>query len=194
MIETSVTNLRSFQIWQNSEDLDLAWIKERLQKPEETPQMLMGRAFHRAIERATESSAVLTADGYSFDILCDAELTLPNLREASLSKDYGGLLVKARVDGIWGKVVSELKTTENQFDAENYVESCQWRFYLDMTDADRLDWHIFQMTELKNKHVEVWGHHYMKQFRYPDLHRDCAELAREYLEMAERGFLNGPTT
>jgi hypothetical protein len=125
----------------------------------------------------------------------DAEIAMPALREASLSQDYDGLLVKGRVDGITGKLVTDLKATE-QFDAERYVDGLQWRFYLDMTGADRFDWHVFQIYQDGDPATDgflyaVRGYHKLTQYRYAGMHEDCLRWAREYREFADR-FLPTP--
>jgi hypothetical protein len=194
MIETSVTNVNLYRTWKQEEGLDVGWLLTKILVREQTPKMVAGEAFHNAIEEAQESEHYsLGAMGYVFQFLCDAELALPTLREVSMSKEYDGLLVKGRVDAIDAKIVSDLKTTE-QFEPERYLDGLQWRFYLDMTEADRFDWHVFQMRETTSKYCdhlcEVFGYHTLTQYRYDGMHEECLKWAREYREFAEN-FLVG---
>jgi hypothetical protein len=190
MLETSVSNLNLYKIWKEQEDLDVGWLLTKILVREQTDKMKAGEAFHKALESTLETDHYsVSAMGYTFQFLVDAEMALPRLREASLSQDYAGLLVKGRVDGITGKLVTDLKTTE-QFDAERYVDGLQWRYYLDMTGADRFDWHVFQMSEAKSPGTdvvyEVYGYHKLTQYRYAGMHEDCVKWAREYRDFAER--------
>jgi hypothetical protein len=177
-------------MWKEQEDLDVGWLLNRLLVREQTDKMKAGEAFHKALENAPDSEHYsLSAMGYTFSFLCDAEIALPRLRECSVSQDYEGLRVKGRVDLIDGKTVSDIKTTEYA-DLERYMEGLQWRFYLDMTGADRFDWHVFQMREVATKEAdrlcEVFGYHKLTQYRYASIHEDCLEAAREYREFAEK--------
>lgn len=191
MLETSVSNVNLYKTWSEEEGLDVGWLLTKILVREQTDKMKAGEAFHKAVELALETEHYsVSAMGYTFHFLCDAELSLPKLREASLSQDYDGLLVKGRVDGISGKLVTDLKTTE-QFDAERYVDGLQWRFYLDMTGADRFDWHVFQMKDAtqpadENLVYEVYGYHKLTQYRYAGMHEDCLRWAGRYKDFAER--------
>jgi hypothetical protein len=197
-MEASVTNIELYRIWKSQEDLGLDWIVARLTAPEATEKMKAGKAFHAALEKAQETEHYsVSANGYAFSFLCDAEMALPQMRECSVTKNYAGLLVKGRVDGIYGKAVSDIKTTED-VDLDRYMESLQWRYYLDMTDADRFDWHIFQMREVRSNDptrlYEVFGYHKLTQYRYVNLAYDCLKAAQEYKEFAEIHLRPSPET
>lgn len=189
-METSVSNIETYRIWKAAEDLDISWLIQRLTVREQTAKMKAGEAFHKALEKALETEHyAVSAMGHSFSFLCDAEISLPKLRECSISKDYDGLLVRARVDAISGRTVTDIKTTED-VDFDRYMESYQWRFYLDITGADRFEWPIFQMREVPSDDAticfDVFGFHKLIQYRYDGLHEDCVRAAQEYKEFAER--------
>lgn len=187
MITATVSNLDLYRTWAEMEGVDPNWLVEKLASKEQTEKMAAGVAFHKAMENLPSEGdfGVLTADGYRFDILCDVSMELPKLREMSLTGEYGGLWVRGRVDGCKGKVINDFKTT-GQFDPERYMESFTWRFYLDLSDADRFDYHVFVTSEKAEKHYEVYQYHKLSQFRYPGLHKDCLEVALEYERFAER--------
>src|ERR1700704_282988 len=95
MLEASVTNVNLYKIWKEEEGLDVGWLLNKILVREQTEKMKAGEAFHRALEVALETEHyTLSAMGYTFTFLCDAELALPYLRECSMSKEYDGLLVK----------------------------------------------------------------------------------------------------
>lgn len=184
--EASVSNIGLFRTWKEEEGLDVGWMLNKLQAREQTEPMKAGEAFHKAIELAGDSDHyTLMAMDYRFDILCEVDLQLPALREVPMTRQYGHLLVKGRVDALEGRLVSEIKTTE-QFDADRYMGSYQWRFYLDIAGADRFDFHVFQMSQRKEKEYEVYGYHRLTQYRYKDLYRDCLHLSCEYYDFLER--------
>lgn len=186
MFEARVTHLEQHRIWKSEEDLDIGWLIQRIRGQEETDKMRAGTAFHKAMENADALYYnVLTADDYRFDILCEIELVLPTVSEIAMTRAYGDLLVTGRLDGLRGRVVTEFKTTE-RFDADRYLDGLQWRFYLDMTGADRFDWHVFEMSEQAFRHYEVYRYHQLTQFRYNGLHEDCEKAAAEYLDFASK--------
>jgi hypothetical protein len=95
-----------------------------------------------------------------------------------------------------------------QFDAEQHLDGWQHRFYLDIFDADRFDWHIWEVAEMKDsktkakqaefdedplttlenssRFYEVYAHHLLTQYRYPALEEDCRRLALEFRDFAAR--------
>lgn len=197
MITASVSNLDLFRVWRESEDLSVEWLIERVQgRVEQTPQMKAGEAFHRALESlGTQGELCSLGEGdYRFDFNCDAEVQLTPFREQRVSRQYGELLVRGRVDAVHGLTIEDYKTTE-QFDADRYMAGYQWRFYLDMTECERFRWKVFVMRffgsgshhdSATRQSYEIFQFHQLTQFRYPDLRRDCEKLAADYLEFAKQ--------
>jgi hypothetical protein len=184
--QTRVSHVDLYRIWKAGEDLDVGWLLNKLTTDEPSPKMLAGTAFHQALELSDGTDAyTLHALGYTFHILCDIDLALPPVREVQLSRQYGDLIVNGRLDGLSGNTVIDYKTTE-QFDADRYMESLQWRFYLDLSGADRFNYQIFQMSECGELTYEVYAYHALTQYRYADLHKDCAKAAEEYYRFAEQ--------
>lgn len=178
-----VTNLEQFRIWKEDEDLELGWILTRLLgKEPPSDAMLAGTAFHSAIEQASESElGCLVFGDYRFDVNCDCEIVVPTFKELAIEKQYGDLLVTGHVDGLIGKEVVDYKTT-GQFDADRYMTSFQWRFYLDILEANRFRYEVFVISDFgPPKCYEVKQHHRLVQNRYPELTRDCEQLTQEYL-------------
>lgn len=192
-MEARVSHLELYRIWSGMDNVGVDWILNRLASDEPTEKMQKGTAFHKALEMAEPGNDCYTlcALGYTFHILCDVDLTLPPLREIKLRKQYGDLTVSGTLDGLCGNTVTDYKTTE-QFDGERYMESLQWRFYLDLSGADRFDYQVFQMKEKKEKEYEVYGHHKLTQYRYADLHSDCLKAAQEYSRFAEQFLVSAP--
>lgn len=183
-----VTNLEQFRIWRDDEELEVGWLLARL-RGDDAPSEAMqaGTAFHAALESAPECELGTLASGdYRFDFNCDCEIPIPTLKELAIEKQYGNLLVTGHVDGLIGREVVDYKTT-SQFDPDRYLAGYQWRFYLDMLNADRFRWEIFVLAEFGPEYCySVKQAHRLMQSRYPNLHDDCMKLAREYNEFAEK--------
>jgi len=187
-----VSSIEAFRRWMNwkplfegQEEPTLDDLVRQLTTDEPSEAMLAGTAFHAAIETAQDGEHdVFAAMGYTFH-LPDAELALPSIREMRGNKDYGALQVTGKVDCLEGKVVIDHKTT-SRVDLERYLEGCQWRFYLDIFDADLFRWHIFEIKEIGEKTYQVAAPQTLEARRYPELGADCARLADEFHDFAIR--------
>ena len=212
-MRVTVSQLDTFREWRDDPDQDLPALLARLKGTEVTEPMLRGRAFARCLERAAlGSSDTLTADGYTF---CFAgEFQIDNLprREEKREKDYGGVIVPARCDRVIGKLIVDDKTTERGWTsgdggrAEAYLDKMQWRFYLDMWNADRFQWNIWEVKEAtaadlidednnpifsippNSKPMIVRAKHVLESYRYARMQEECYDLAQEFASFA-RGAL-----
>lgn len=193
MLTTSVSNIDLFRVWRGDESLDLEWLRKRILLREQTEAMKVGEAFHKALELAglceTDS---LEAMGHRFEFLKDCEVELAPARELSLTKEYGDLLVRGRVDCITGPLVLDYKST-SQFDPDRLMAGYQWRFYLDMAKADRFRWDVFVLRETDDPKIySISDFHRLEQWRYPELAEDCGKLAAEYSAFAKEHLQASP--
>jgi hypothetical protein len=186
-MRVSVSKLDLYASWKQREDQSLADLVKMLTDNTPTEAMLRGRAFAKAVERAeVGESPYLVQDGYTFAFTGDFTVEHFPRREESREKDYGGIIVSSRCDRVLGNLIVDDKTTE-RFDAENYLESWQWKFYLDIFAADQFVWNAWEMNELDTpKAYGVHHLHRLHQYRYPALEADCTALAQEYRNFAER--------
>jgi hypothetical protein len=182
-----VSNLAAYARWKALEGEDIGWLAKSIFSEESTEAMSRGTAFHAALEKIqTGDYTTVEANGCTFAFTCDVELALPKTREIRRGKDYGGIIVSGQCDGIEGRRIIDHKTVQ-QFDAEYHLAGWQHRFYLDIFEAERFDWHIWEVGELKEpKAFEVYAHHLLTQYRYPDLEADCRALALEFRDFARR--------
>jgi hypothetical protein len=189
---TRVSNIEVYRGWMHwsplhDDDVEptVEQIVDRIVKDEPSEAMKAGSAFHKALELAQEGGHdEFAADGYMFR-LPDAELSLPSIRELRAYHAYGDLTVTGKTDGIEGKVVIDHKTT-SKVDLERYLEGCQWRFYLDIFEADVFRWIIWPMREVATRIYAVSEPQILEARRYPELHQDCVELAAEYAAFARQ--------
>lgn len=176
-----VSNLEAFRRWREDEGSTVEDFLHQLTHFEPTPAMKAGTAFHAAIEQAQPGEhEQLSAMGYTF-LLPDGTLVLPAIRELRGFKRYGELAVTGCVDCLDGRRVDDHKTT-SRFDAERYLAGYQWRFYLDIFEADVFRWNVFEIRNTKGLIYEVSDPQTLEVCRYPNLERDCEQLAREFHE------------
>lgn len=187
-----VSNIEAYRRWlawrplfEGQDEPTLDDLVRQITVDEPSAAMLAGTAFHAAIENAADGvHETFEASGHRF-ILPDAEIALPSIRELRGYKDYGPLTVTGKVDCIDGKVVIDHKTT-GRVDFDRYLEGCQWRFYLDIFDAEVFRWHIFEIKEVAELTYEVRAPQTLEARRYPELGTDCSRLADEFHEFATR--------
>lgn len=186
IMTASVSIIESFRWWEQSEQ-DWTEFLEHMTAPQ-TPQMKAGQVFHSCLEHAAPAEyEYFERDGYSFDFApdFDGEIPLGQIHEIPCSKLYGPLLVRGRVDDILGNVATDYKVTFSSFDAEKYLESYQWRLYLDMISADVFTYQVFEMYDGAALNCyTVKKLHTLRQYRYPNLHSDCARLVSEFYAAA----------
>lgn len=189
--EVRVTQLDAFRIWQTTEDLDMDWLLPRILGTQpETIEMAAGTALHQALETlsfcndyATNEVDTVSSGDYRFDFNCQAEIVVPTIKESEFAKQYGDIMVTGHVDGLIGNMVIDYKTTK-QFDWDRYMESYQWRFYLDMSGCNQFLYQIFVIKPFgPEKCFSIVDSHKIKQFRYPELHQDCEQLVRDYRQV-----------
>ncbi len=186
MITARVSHVSAYARWKQDEDAGIGWLLASILTDKPTEAMLKGTAFHKFLEHAAAGSETdqITIDGYTFAFVGEFDLYLPTMREQRRNIDYGGIIVSGQCDAIEGGTIYDHKSTE-RFDAENYLESWQWRFYLDIFNADRFVWNVWEMNELKEpKSYGVHHLHPLTQYRYPSLHADCVAMAQEYRDFA----------
>lgn len=187
-----VSHLSAFARWLEEEDTDPSWLVNQITSREETELMRKGTAFHKCLEMASEADVdQLSVDGYTFIFAKDFAVELPSLREWRQYKDYGGIIVTGKCDGMHGKWLREYKTTE-RFDAENYLSSVQHSFYMDIFGADRftycvLEMHAFEREQSTDERIyTVKDMHVLTQYRYPGMEQECRDLAQRFRGFAER--------
>lgn len=184
-----VSEVESFRQWRDDEEADVDAFLRRMRGHDEPSElMLAGTAFHAVLESARpgESQSV-SANGFTFHIDADIAIALPQVREVRASRTYTNakraITVSGQLDAIDGLIVTDHKTT-GSFDAERYLAGYQWRYYLDIFEADIFRWNVFEIREIGERDYLVHGFHRLTQHRYPAMRRDCERLAFELAEFA----------
>ncbi len=185
-LRVSASDVDAWRYFLANEDAELADLLAQLRRETgQTEAMRAGTALHKALELSEPGNhGELKADGYTFAFKADGEIDLPEIREVKATRDYeiDGCLVTlvGKVDAIHGKRIDDHKFT-GRYDCERFMNSYQWRVYLDVFDADALRWNIFEGRPLPDDPTwyNINAVHRLTMHRYPGLGDDVRrELAR----------------
>lgn len=192
-LRTSASDIDSYRRYRDNEDGDLQELLNQFwRRVEPTEAMRAGTALHTALENAAEGEFTqLAAEGYTFDFDACAEIDLPIIRECKATRDYviDGCLVTlvGKVDAIHGRRIDDHKFTA-RFDPERFLDSYQWRIYLDVFGADEFRWNVFEGRETAPKHYVINAVHPLTMHRYPGMGDDIERELTQFVDFA-RQFL-----
>lgn len=189
-IRISATDLDQLRYFRDDENnMELAELIARLKHLMPSSEaMEAGTALHKALETAEPGDHKgFTADGFTFSFETDAEIDLPPMREFKATREYviGDVTVTlvGKVDGIHGKRIDDHKFTA-QFDPDRYLDSYQWRSYLEVFGADSFRWNIFEARESAPKNYIIRNVHKLTMHRYPGIGNDVAREVGEFVGFA----------
>jgi hypothetical protein len=170
-----VTDLDTLSWYYKIESMTVADVIARLLRTEEPNlKMKRGTAWHSVLENPPDSLDTVTKDGFTFEITCDAAIMLPQVREVRAEKTYRldgmDITLTGGCDGISGLKVTDHKLTFKP-NPETYMESYQWRAYLDIFDADVFEYIIYAARDNKDK-VVIYDISTMPLYRYPEMQDD----------------------
>lgn len=118
----------------------------------------------------------------------------PNaFHEIRLYKDFGDAVVTGCADLIDGIEIRDTKTKYSYPSDSDYINSCQWRFYLELFKADVFHFDLFVFDGYdKDRHgYDVRGLPLKRYepaitcYRYDGMEQDNGNLLRSFLEWAE---------
>ena len=159
-LRTSASDIDALRRFYDEEDADLADLVRQLRHlMPSTDAMEAGTALHAALERAEPGDYKgLTFGDYIFSFETDAAIDLPAIREMKATRQYlvddVVVTLVGKVDAIHGKRIDDHKFTA-RFDADRYLDSYQWRIYLEVFGADRFRWNIFEAIESAPKNYLI---------------------------------------
>lgn len=186
ILEATVTQLDQLIWFRRLEDMTVDELAARLMgRPEPSRQMEAGTAWHSVLENPpSEPLSAITCNGFHFVIECDAEITLPQVREIRAARAYqvGGVEVRLSggCDGISGNVVTDHKLTARP-DPENYLNSYQWRAYLDIFGADVFEYILYAAKD-DGDVIRIRDVAPFRFYRYPGMSDDLMRGIRDYVE------------
>lgn len=109
--------------------------------------------------------------------------------------------VCGRVDGIEGAHIRDGKTKFRSVKFQEYIDSCQWKFYLDSLGVNTFWYDLFEVQGFKElpakppfimeEGVKVISHEPLKCERYPGMEEEISSLLNSFLEyIHNRGFIS----
>lgn len=189
-LRVSATDIDALRRYRGDEDADLADLLTQLRRESApSPAMLAGTAMHKALEESEPGEhGELKADGYTFEIRVDGEIDIPEIREMKATEDYqiGDVLVTlvGKVDAVRGKRVDDHKFT-GRYDPERFLNSYQWRVYLEIFGADEFRWNVFEGREIGEQHYAINAFHQLTMHRYPGMGDDIRRELSGFVEFAK---------
>lgn len=107
---------------------------------------------------------------------------------------FGTLIVTGKLDGLEGLQIRDAKTKYGQVDIQgDYVESYQWRYYLDMLQLDMFYYDVFVVKGYERvsdaPFARITPLEEMYCARYPQMAEDVQGLAHEFMDyITFKGF------
>ena len=169
----------------------------------------IGTAFHKIIEEG-EMFLSHSDDPYSYDVDVDGHrVRFSNAQacvaigyrgeypgafhEVRVFKDYGRAVVTGCADLIDGIELRDIKTKYSAPSDKDFIDSCQWRFYLDIFNADvfHFDLFIFEGYKIDKHGYDVRGLELKRHtppitcYRYPNMEADNLALLNSFMDFAE---------
>lgn len=200
LLRTSATELESFRLYRQMKWLSHDEFMRRLRgERDESLVMRAGTALHAFLERADEwQGDEVVQDDFVFILELDGVLPLPKIREIKVERQYEiagvDVTLVAKADAVNGLAVDDHKLTE-QFNAEWYQDSLQWRTYLSIFGANNFTYNCFEGKEVKlserlkkrqgwaGKHVwEITALHRLTVNRYDGMEREVLHWLRDLVE------------
>jgi len=157
-------------------DLQAPWVTSRV--------MELGTAFHGIMEAPhkvgtleRDGNIFVTKNGFEFplDVINECYKHInPNFPfENKTTKIYDVLgediEVVTQVDQLEGLIVNEHKTCWGQFQFDNYNLSCQWKYYLEIFEAELVRYKVFMLSDTNPiklreiKEFEMHNYYNLKQ-------------------------------
>lgn len=213
---TSLEKFRRFMTEASSFDTEEALIETIKGEFKGNDKTRIGGAFHKIIEENIKTPTwVNDQPGYLVDDIFfsleqgDVALIYRNdhplmVNEVSINKiyktSYGEIMITGRIDSIEGVELRDAKTKFRSPDFQEYLDSCQWKYYLDVLSLDVLWYDIFEIRGFKAlgevtpyllPDIKIVPHEPLKCTRYLNLHADCQHLLQEFMDYIDaRGFHN----
>lgn len=108
-------------------------------------------------------------------------------------KDYGDCTVTGCADMLLSTEIRDIKTKFSaNFSDVDYIDSCQWRYYLELFGLDKFNFDLFIFDDYKeDKHgydvrgLPLYRHDPITCYRYPSMEQDNRLLLTEFLRWAE---------
>ncbi|MCP4569063.1 MAG: hypothetical protein GY841_15925 [FCB group bacterium] len=174
-ITLHVTDIDSYVWFRRIESMTVEEMRGRLLRTAPAnDQMRMGTAWHSILEDPPEEIDEIERDGFTFNVACDAEIVLPQIREVRACENYfiDGVEIRltGKCDGASGNKITDHKLTFKP-NPTTYTTAYQWRAYLDIFNADVFEYIIYSARKKKDI-VTIHDVSTMRMYRYPGMESD----------------------
>mgnify|MGYP001806348420 CR=1 FL=1 len=203
-LRISVTDVDQW-CWWLGEDQPIEVLRARLQRKEpigdpDREASRVGTALHKALQLARDGEPMdcLRSQGYTFTVLCEAEISLPDVCEVRvqwlLDVDGVSIEVRGRLDGIDAFEVTDHKTGAS-FDPERMMSAWQWRIYLCMTGRAVFRWNHFTLRQRAGlPHYDVTEVNVLRAYLPPHPEAEVRATLAEFVQFAlAHELYTGPT-
>lgn len=153
---TALEGFRRFVIGEADEDSSITekmYINEIMHGKEKTEAMIRGTAFHSILENPAKYKVndLYICDNIEFkeEIITESikhvNYDFPFEVRGHSFKEINGetIELKGFVDQLQGLEINEHKTKWSTFKYEDYYNSMQWKMYLDMFEAEKINYKVF---------------------------------------------------
>lgn len=196
----SVTDIESYRLFMSEE---AEWMTEErflagLVGPRvETPAMAVGNAFEGMLAMPEGFDEYQWRGGYRASgaemVTARGYLPARGAWQVKLQCPYAGHIVVGKIDLLHGTHVFDVKTTGNTIDAEKYLHSYQWRFYLDLLRASVFTYVVYRVSVEADNYLRVIDVASINAFGYDGLTGDCARLVGSCVEyLTQKGLGQHP--
>lgn len=205
MVRISVTTLEKFRRYLreessfDSEESLIESIKGLFAGNDKTK---FGHAYHSIIEgNFTIEGDLIVAGDFKFNKAQAAPALKYRdehplmIHEMNVSKvfhtGFGPIQVVGRIDGIEGMIVNDSKTKFRAPSVEEYLDSSQWRYYLDMLELNEFYFNLFevkgfdqlpQYPPFQFSDIEIVAHEPIHCLRYQHMHEELTSHLNLFLE------------
>ena len=140
------------------------------------------------------STEVLASNGMLFaldSIVAAADMApRPNSMQVKITKEYRvdgvSVTLVGKMDAVCGATIVDWKTTKRPINPDKYIDSYQWRCYLDMSGYHRFQFHVWKLMESRDEGMfllEVPDQHFVStQISYARMHLHILNQLSNYVE------------
>lgn len=177
---------------------DMTQVGEAYHKIIEGEALVMDNGLQVELQRDGRATAIFFTPEQAEPALAFRDAHPTMIHEISIQKvyqtKYGPILVKGRLDGQEGLETEDKKCKFGQVNFQDYLDSYQWRFYLDILGTDSFYYDIFEVRGFDGLNgaqpyrlpgVTFHAHDRLQCFRYQYMGYDCLSLLNDFLDYVE---------
>ncbi|MGN6435981.1 MAG: hypothetical protein ACTHMM_05580 [Agriterribacter sp.] len=113
------------------------------------------------------------------------------------STQYGDIQLTGRIDGIEGRIVRDAKTKFQSVSVSEYMDSLQWRVYLDILELDTFYYDVFEVRRFKETvgsplvyDVDVIPYGAIKCERYENMEEQIVTTLNQFMQYIDEKNLS----